>query len=65
MSWLTEIALKKSWRALLIAGLVIIGSIFAVLHLKMELIPNIEREILDMKGVKHVISTSASIYFPR
>ena len=42
MSWLTKIALKKRWLTLLIAALVTGGSIYAVINLKTELIPDIQ-----------------------
>ncbi len=42
MSWLTRISIANRWVTLLIALAIIIGSIFATLQLKTELIPDIE-----------------------
>jgi len=42
MSWLTRISIANRWVTLLIALAIIIGSIFATLKLKTELIPDIE-----------------------
>jgi len=42
MSWLTRISLYKRWVTLLIVALIAGGSIYATLHLKMEMIPDIE-----------------------
>lgn len=42
MSWLTRISIANRWVTLLIALAVIIGSVFATLQLKTELIPDIE-----------------------
>jgi HAE1 family hydrophobic/amphiphilic exporter-1 len=42
MSWLTRIALYKRWVTFLIVALIAGGSIYATLHLKMEMIPDIE-----------------------
>jgi len=42
MSWITKAALKRRWLTLLIAALVAGASVWAVLTLKMELIPDIQ-----------------------
>jgi HAE1 family hydrophobic/amphiphilic exporter-1 len=42
MSWLTKIALKKRWLTFLIVALVTGASIWGMITIKMELIPNIE-----------------------
>ena len=42
MSFLTQIALHKRWLTFLLVALITLGSIWAILCLKMELIPNIE-----------------------
>jgi HAE1 family hydrophobic/amphiphilic exporter-1 len=42
MSWLTRISLYKRWVTFLIVALIAGGSIYATLHLKMEMIPDIE-----------------------
>ena len=42
MTWITKIALKKRWVTILVAALVAGASVWAMLTLKMELIPDIE-----------------------
>ena len=42
MSWLTKIALKKTWLTFLIVGLLTVASVWATITLKVELIPDIE-----------------------
>ena len=42
MTLLTRIALYKRWLTLLIVAIILGGSIFATIRLKMELIPDIE-----------------------
>ena len=42
MSWLTKIALKKRWLTFLIVAIITGTSIWAVVNMKMELIPDIE-----------------------
>ena len=42
MSWITRIALKKRWLTMLVAALVTGASIWALLTMKMELLPDIE-----------------------
>jgi len=42
MHWLTRISIANRWLTFLIVAMIIGGSIFAVLQLKMELIPDIE-----------------------
>ena len=42
MTWITKIALKKRWVTILISALVAGASVWAMLTLKMELIPDIE-----------------------
>lgn len=42
MTWITKIALKKRWVTILVAALVAGASVWAMLTLRMELIPDIE-----------------------
>ena len=42
MTWLTEIALKKRWLTYLMAVLITLASIWAMVSIKMELIPDID-----------------------
>jgi len=42
MTWITKIALKKQWVTILVSALVAGASVWAMLTLKMELIPDIE-----------------------
>ncbi len=48
MSWLTKISLCKRWLTFLIVGLITIGSILAILNLKMELIPDIKIPVISV-----------------
>jgi len=51
MSWLTRISIANRWVTLLIALAIIIGSIFATLQLKTELIPDIELPYAVVFGI--------------
>ena len=51
MSWLTKIALKKRWLTFLIVTLIAGTSIWAMLNMKMELIPDIEFPVTSVVTV--------------